>query len=256
MSKPHYKSGNVRHTFTSKHFQQARFIVNATQRQNLQALGVPARSRAVGLSRKSAEPQARLRALGLPSLTRFLWPQTRPCCLGALPLGARQEQNSDFRGINGCLPIARKRATGSPHLFHVPNFLLDACTPRSRRGPRLHQPMQPKANKERKHHDDLHRHAPHVIGMRQPARQSRFRLPLSELLKWRLAWIILFDLRVERVGRFQVDSYSPEYGSDNTCEQQQNNKRHSIAHHQTNKIEHLCHSTIPFSCRISHISEP
>jgi len=34
-------------------------------------------------------------------------------CLGAPPLGARQEQNPDFRGINGP-PTARERAVGSP----------------------------------------------------------------------------------------------------------------------------------------------
>ncbi len=34
-------------------------------------------------------------------------------CLGAPPLGARQEQNPDFRGINGP-PTARERAAGSP----------------------------------------------------------------------------------------------------------------------------------------------
>jgi hypothetical protein len=82
-------------------------------------LGVPARRRAGGLSRKSAEPQERLRLrASIPNAPRikcgagFLWPQTRPCDSSA-PLAPHRAR----RG-GGLIPCCEIRPTMPPERPH------------------------------------------------------------------------------------------------------------------------------------------
>jgi hypothetical protein len=104
-----------------------------------------------------AKNRGLLRALRLPSLTRIMWPPTRPCFMcgrrrlllvaadAALLRGQprRPTSSKTDRRFSGFPSQARKDQKISP-------VLLSVCTPRSRAKAKVASQMQPNNKKERK----------------------------------------------------------------------------------------------------------